>query len=336
MGFNISGIVINKSFKSNLEELTEKFKWNLDYLDEIDFETASKNWKEEGICDIYFNAKGTFIFLNMDDCITPYKFQDCNILTFALSETSMAFNLNYTENEKEVRSIMQFNDKKLTDEGEKFDFEDDDTSETIWKKIESVLGESFWNIQPEEKCYRYRYSIITKPTAEKKITNDSIAQNIIKGKTEYCHILPPSTTIMFTESGNIEDYKSNNNSSLTNRINEYINLIIPTILILFSIYNFSQENYIITTILAIISLYFFYGYLILRNIGNDNLIKKDKIKKVRYLDKKKYDYSMIEIVHINQYGKIKKRPFNLDGKINDGSNVAENALEIMKINGLIE
>ena len=336
MGFNISGIVINKNFKNNLEDLTEKFKWNLDYLEEIDFETASKNWKEEGICDIYFNEKGTFIFLNMDDCITPYKFQNCNILTFTLSETSMAFNLNYTENEKEVRSIMQYNDKMLTDEGEKFDFEDDDTSEIIWNQIEVVLGESFWNIQPDEKCYRYKYSIITKPTAEKKITNDNISQNIIKGKTEYCHILHPSKTIVFTKSGKIEDYKSNNNCASTNKINEYINLVIPTILILFSIYNFSQKNYIITTVLAIVSLYFLYGYFIFRNIGDDNLIKVDKIKKVGYLDKKKYDYSLIEIVHVNQFGKIKKRPFDLDGKLNDGSNIAENALEIMKVNELIK
>ena len=46
--------------------------------------------------------------------------------------------------------------------------------------------------------------------------------------------------------------------------------------------------------------------------------------------------NLIEIIYINRYGKTKKRPFALDGKINDGSNIAENALEIMAINGIIE
>lgn len=175
MGFNISGIVINKNYKDNLNDLTKQFNWQLQFDTEIDFETASENWKDEGICDIYFSDKGTILFINMDMCVDAWKINDGNSLTFALSETSMAFNLNYCVGTETVRSIMEVNGEVMNDEGQKLavDEQSADTSEIIWGQVGEVLGKSFWDIEPEEKAYRYKF--VTKEKKPEK-TPDTVPE----------------------------------------------------------------------------------------------------------------------------------------------------------------
>lgn len=106
MGFNISGLAINKNYENEFDSLQKELGLNLKKESEIDFETASSNWKDEGICDVYFSEKGTLLFLNMDMCIDSFPLMNDNSLTFALSETSMAFSISYCENGIEKRSIM--------------------------------------------------------------------------------------------------------------------------------------------------------------------------------------------------------------------------------------
>lgn len=157
MSFNISGIVINKSFKDNKEELSKVLGFNIDFEKEIDFETASENNKEEGIVDVYFSEKGTVILIDSDLCLDTYSYPQINILTFVLSENSMSFYFGYSENNNVIRSKMEVNGKVLNKEGNKLQIENeiDDVSEVIWKQIETVLGKPFWSIEPEEKVYRF-------------------------------------------------------------------------------------------------------------------------------------------------------------------------------------
>lgn len=160
MGFNISGLVVNKSYKDKIKELEKDLKWNLSNSEDITFETASSNWKDEEFCDIYFSDQGTLIFLSMDKCTEAFPILDKNTLTFALSETSMAFNINYCEKGVEKRSIMEVEGDRMNDEGEKLSVEDksEDASEIIWNQIEVVLGKRFWDIDPDEKSYRFRFT----------------------------------------------------------------------------------------------------------------------------------------------------------------------------------
>lgn len=157
MGFNISGIAINRNYEREFEQLQKELGWNLEKQSEIDFETASSNWTEDGICNVYFTEKGTLMFIGMEMCTESFPLQNTNTLTFALSETSMAFNINYCENGVEKRSIMEVNDARMVDEGEKLEVEEnsEDTSEIIWNQIEKVIGKKFWDIEPDEKAVRY-------------------------------------------------------------------------------------------------------------------------------------------------------------------------------------
>lgn len=186
MGFNVSGLAINKNYESEFDQLQKELGWNLEKQSEINFETASANWTEDGICDVYFTENGTLIFIGMDMCTDSFPLKNDNTLTFALSETSMAFNINYCEKGIEKRSIMEVNDDRMIDEGEKLEVEEksEDTSEIIWNQIEKVIGKSFWDIQPNEKAIRYIFSKNKSDTIskinnydfDKPITNEMIKE----------------------------------------------------------------------------------------------------------------------------------------------------------------
>ena len=160
MGFNISGLAIKKNYEQEFDKLQQELGWNLEKQSEIDFETASSNWTEDGVCNVYFSENGTLIFIGMDMCTDSFPLKNDNTLTFALSETSMAFNINYCENGIEKRSIMEVNEDRMTDEGKKLEVEEksEDTSEIIWNQIEKVIGKRFWDIEPDEMALRYVFS----------------------------------------------------------------------------------------------------------------------------------------------------------------------------------
>ena len=187
MGFNISGLAINKNYENDFDSLQKELGWNLKKETEIDFETASSNWKDDGICDVYFSENGTLLFISMEMCTESFPLKNDNSLTFALSETSMAFYINYCENGIEKRLIMEVNDERMEDEGEKLGVENtaEDTSEIILNQLEVVIGKRFWDIEPDEKATRYLFvhenisntepEIITNAVVEPK--NDRV-QNI--------------------------------------------------------------------------------------------------------------------------------------------------------------
>ncbi len=175
MGFNVSGLAINKNYEKEFDQLQKELGWKLEKQTEIDFETASANWTEDEICNVYFTENGTLLFIGMDMCTDSFPLQNDSTLTFALSETSMAFNINYCENGIEKRSIMEVNDERICDEGEALEVEvnSEDTSEIIWNQIGKVIGKSFWDIEPEEKAIQY---IFVKEQAQKPIEEEIVKE----------------------------------------------------------------------------------------------------------------------------------------------------------------
>ena len=168
MGFNISGIAIDKNYESEFKNLQKEFGWTLEKQSEINFETASSNWKDEGICDVYFSEQGTLLFISMDMCADSWSLKADKTLTFALSETSMAFNISYCENGIEKRAIMEVEGNRMSDEGDKLEVESKsvDASEIIWNQLEVIMGKRFWDIDPSEKAIRYLFSKEKKPIQE--------------------------------------------------------------------------------------------------------------------------------------------------------------------------
>ena len=180
MGFNISGLVINKNYEVDFNALQKELGWQLEKQSEIDFETASSNETEDGICDVYFSEKGTLMFLSIDRCMDSWPLKNDHTLAFAFSETAMAFSINYCENGIEKRSIMEVNEERMADEGQKLAIEatSEDTSEIIWNQLEVVLGKSFFEIEPDEKAVRYVFKKAKATTVKKEApTNTEAIRN---------------------------------------------------------------------------------------------------------------------------------------------------------------
>ena len=160
MGFNISGLVIDKNYQNDLKQLEEILEENLIFEKEVDYEEGSENWKYDDYCDIYFSEKGTLIFLSMERGAFEFKIKNQKAFSFVLSEMSMTFAVNYTDNEKIIRSFVETEDgERPQDIGDKLTFEktEKDVSELILHLVEATLGEHLWKIDLEEKCQRYLF-----------------------------------------------------------------------------------------------------------------------------------------------------------------------------------
>jgi len=161
MGFNISGIAVDKRYENDLVTLQSDLNLTLEFLEDVIFETACANWTDEGICYVYFSKESTLLFLNMDMCIDAYPVENKKSLTFALSEISMAFSLNYCEGKEVKRSIIEHDGRKMSQQGTPFDFEGecDDSSEIIWKKLDHVLDVPYHSIDLGASAKKYKVSV---------------------------------------------------------------------------------------------------------------------------------------------------------------------------------
>jgi len=157
MGLNILGFVINKNYQKKFEDLQKELPWKIKKLEEINFETASSSYKDDGICDVYFSEKGTLLLINTNRVPESWGVTNANTLFFLHSDTSTTFCLSYSENGIEKREIVEAEYERLKDEGEKLKVEDisEDTSEIIFNQIEVVLGKRFWDIDQAERAERY-------------------------------------------------------------------------------------------------------------------------------------------------------------------------------------
>lgn len=187
MGYNLAGIVINKNLQAKPEELSAILDVTLVFDQEIDSTIANAEEQTADFIDVYFSPNGTLILAHQDLCLdNSYAHPETNIMTFAHSETAMAFYFEYTENQTTVRSKMEIDGVLIEEHGNKLGTEDAtrDTSAVIWEQVAAVLGLRFEDIQPEEKWIRYGISAARPlpyaPAAilpEEKITHpDSIAR----------------------------------------------------------------------------------------------------------------------------------------------------------------
>ncbi len=168
MGYNIAGIVIDKNYQNHLSKLEDIIGEKLVFEKEVSFEEACESFKDSDYCDIYFTPQGTFILMSFEKAGFDFYDDNQKVFSFVLSEMTMCFSINYSENGTLLRCILTDENGILEDDGEPFDFEKEedtndeyfnlnDKSELIYHLIEKTLGKSFWDIDIAEKCYRYRF-----------------------------------------------------------------------------------------------------------------------------------------------------------------------------------
>lgn len=159
MGLNIGGVIIDKVYRDNVAELEKILGENLVFEKELIFEDALESWKEDTHCDVYYSETGTLVLLPFESAGFDFPVKNQKTVSFILSEMSMSFCINYTQNGKVLRTIVEAEGDTHQSEGEPFEFEKEEPDRLglIYYLFERTLGVDFWDIDPGETCYRYQF-----------------------------------------------------------------------------------------------------------------------------------------------------------------------------------
>jgi len=158
MGFNFSGLVINKNYESDIDKLIDILELDLENQELVLFEDAVTNSATSDYIYFYFSQKGTLILMDDDSCLSPYKIENTKCLTFIINEYSMSHFFAYCDGDDLLREKMVTDEMVLTDFGEPLKGEDpEDLSETIIYQIGAILNKSFFEIEADERVFRFSF-----------------------------------------------------------------------------------------------------------------------------------------------------------------------------------
>lgn len=159
MGYNISGLAINRNFNKDLNELAKAFNWKMELVKEVSFEEASANWTPNNEVNVYFSDSATLLFIDSDRCMGGFRLGGAKVLTFVYTATSMAFLMNYWNQDKVDRYIMEVEGDIMSQRGEKLALEakHSTTDGLIFGMIDEVLGEPFGEIELGATAYKCEF-----------------------------------------------------------------------------------------------------------------------------------------------------------------------------------
>ncbi|NVK63242.1 MAG: hypothetical protein HWE22_01595 [Flavobacteriales bacterium] len=157
MGLNISGLVLNHNYKNDLEELALVLGEEFHKKEETTFGEGCESWKSDEYCDVYFSDIGTLVFLSMEKGGFEFCIDGRDTFSFVLSESTMMFCFNYTQNGQLIRSYFESDDEIQEDEGTPLEIErtEEDKSEVILHLVGEILGEEFYEIDMDAACTRF-------------------------------------------------------------------------------------------------------------------------------------------------------------------------------------
>lgn len=157
MGFNIAGLVISQNYDRNIQKLEDDINWDIEIIEEITFDEASKNWTPEGEFRLYFTDKATMIFFPHEWVAERYYSAQVSSLCYAYSATAMTFFISYTDMENETgRFIISNNGETVLAEGTEMAYEKEGMSADgiIFKLFDDLLGENFHGLDFSDKAFR--------------------------------------------------------------------------------------------------------------------------------------------------------------------------------------
>lgn len=173
MGYNFTGFTIDKNFDKDPEKVIEFIGLPLTFVKEIDFESGS-GYKDGEYFDIFFSEKGTSIYTYDPIQFEPSKSQDCSVLSFMVSETSMTFYMSLDKNGVRLREVIDHEGDISNNIGEPLEVEEDEElMESIIKQKEIMFGYNFYQMPLEFKGFRYKLSKVTEQDIYKSPFYDS-------------------------------------------------------------------------------------------------------------------------------------------------------------------
>lgn len=173
MGFNFTGITIDKNFDKDPEKIIKFLGLPLTFEKEIDFESGS-GYKDAEYFDIFFSEKGVSIYTYEPIQIDPSQSQNCSVLSYMVSETSMAFFMSLDKNGERIREVVDHEGDISNNIGEPLEIEKDEhLMESIIKQKEIMFGHNFYQMPLEFKGLRYKIAKVTEQDIYKAPFYDS-------------------------------------------------------------------------------------------------------------------------------------------------------------------
>lgn len=166
MGFNISGLAIDKNCRAELATLEKLLGQSLLLEGEIPFEEAISLYREDGYCHAYYSDRGTLLFLSPEYGSDMYLLPGQRTLAFVLHEISSSYSLQYSEDGMPRRAILSSEGALLLSDGEPLRYEialrgeyaePCDQGELIMTLLQEFIGRPIDSIEMlEQTCLRYR------------------------------------------------------------------------------------------------------------------------------------------------------------------------------------
>lgn len=173
MGFNFTGITIDKNFEKDPEKVLKFLGLPLTFEKEINFESGS-GYKDAEYFDIFFSDKGTSIYTYEPIQIDPSQSKDCSILSYMISEISMTFFMSLDTNGNRIREVIDNEGDISNNVGKPLELETDEhLMESIIKQKEQMFGINFYKMPLEFKGYRYKLAKVSKEDIYKAPFYDS-------------------------------------------------------------------------------------------------------------------------------------------------------------------
>ena len=162
MGYNFTGITIDKNFEKDPSKVIKFLGLPLLFEQEIDFESGS-GYKDGEYFDIFFSDKGTSIYTYEPIEMEPEQSQDCSVLSYVVSETSMVFFMALDKNGKRIRELIEHEGEISDNIGEPLEVEKNHhLMDSIIKQKEIMFGYNFYQMPAEFIGYRYKLAKVTK------------------------------------------------------------------------------------------------------------------------------------------------------------------------------
>lgn len=184
MGYNLSGITINKNFNGSTEELIKHIKWPLEYVKEVTYEESSTAYHDDDVFDIFFSKSGTLILSISPDDINPLISKDCEVLRFMISETTMAFFFDKYVDGVNRREYFEHEGEVKNDLGTplKEELNEEDAMEKTMNIIQNIFGENLYDFELSTKGHRYKKVKLEKVIQHKAPFYDSNSMATNAGK----------------------------------------------------------------------------------------------------------------------------------------------------------
>ena len=164
MGFNISGIVINKKYlvKELPSIIMDRLLPNKPI--KIEVEDVISNFTDSSFCDIYFGEQGTLILISPDLIMHDWAPYLNETLLFIKSEITMTFCFRYYINNSLKLERYEENGKTITDHHySKNQSLNKNSEELLNQLIIKVLGEDLNTVDLSKSAYRFKLSEFSLP-----------------------------------------------------------------------------------------------------------------------------------------------------------------------------